>query len=173
MEHIHVTYSVLYGQSWLPHSYDIMFSHLMHVSKQDVLNCLHIIPSHLRPLYITLAPLFCSLTSHPGTNFIFHIFITIRIPQCLSVCFSLWWALSICMFCFDRSSSSCWVWWSFNFIFLHSIGICQWSSLCSTMHKPSSCGYGCKEKNRTDLLKLAFCCPSQYLLLRAIAKHGM
>ena len=53
MEHIHVNYSVLYGQSWLSHSYDTMFSHLMHVSKQDVLNCLHVIPSHLRPLYNT------------------------------------------------------------------------------------------------------------------------
>ena len=53
MEHIHVNYSVLYGKSWLSHSYDIMFSHLMHVLKQDVLNCLHIIPSHLRPSYNT------------------------------------------------------------------------------------------------------------------------
>ena len=30
-QHIHVNYSLLYGQSWLSHSYDIMYSHLMQV----------------------------------------------------------------------------------------------------------------------------------------------
>ena len=59
MQHIHVNHSLLYGQSWLSHSYNIMFLHFMDISKQDMLDCLHLILSYLRPSYNTQSACSC------------------------------------------------------------------------------------------------------------------
>ena len=48
-QHIHIEYSVLYGSTWLTHSFDDMTSSLTRTSKQEILDSLH--SSHFRLSY--------------------------------------------------------------------------------------------------------------------------
>ena len=89
MQHIHVNYSLLYGQSWLSYSYDIMYSHLMQVLKQDILNCLHFIPSNLRPSYNTWSAQSChsALLNHIRVQILF--FVSLSQSEFLGVFLSM------------------------------------------------------------------------------------
>ena len=57
-EHIHIEHSVLYGSTWLTRSFDDMISRLTRISKEEILDCLHLIPARFRPSYNT-----CSIRS--------------------------------------------------------------------------------------------------------------
>ena len=50
-ELVHVPYADLYAGSWLALSYDDMFSRMSHLSKEIILQRLHLIPAHIRPSY--------------------------------------------------------------------------------------------------------------------------
>ena len=59
-QHIHLLYSVLYGDTWVTSTFKDMSSKLTSFPKEDVLRCLHGIPSHLRPLYNARSHRSCS-----------------------------------------------------------------------------------------------------------------